>query len=400
MRTKFNVIFCVLLLIMVTIISGCSSTGQSTQQDNSGGTSSDNGTTSSLPDVITLSSYDVGSIGYVQAATFGEVLKSTTGTTLRSIPAGNDVARMSPLMSGEVDFTLTGVGSILAFQGRYEFANEDWGPQNIRTVWMGVGNQSQGINTAADANIMTAYDLKGKRVAYVVGAPSLNLPMEAFLAFANLTWDDVKMVTFPSSAASYDGIIQGQVDAIYAGSTVPKLEELAASKRGYRIATLPHDDKEGWERLQKVAPWLNPLNATLAAGGAATPENPVESASSPYPVLVANADKDADLVYELVKNIHTLYPQYSTQLEALEAWNIENLLRPFAVPYHEGTIRYLKEINVWTEEDDQWNQLLINEYEATREAFDSFIEENKGLSNEELAEKWEEVRNEVIESLQ
>src|SRR5699024_5875881 len=108
-----------------------------------------------LPDVVSMSSYDTGSVGYVQAATFGEELKKATGTSLRSVPADNDVSRLSPLRSGDVDLTLTGVGAILGFQGRYEFANEDWGPQDVRTVWMGIGDQSLGVNTAIDAGIET-----------------------------------------------------------------------------------------------------------------------------------------------------------------------------------------------------------------------------------------------------
>lgn len=387
------------LLILITslFLIACSSSNKT--ETATGDNKENSESNEALPDVVSMSSYDTGSVGYVQAATFGEELKKATGTSLRSVPADNDVSRLSPLRSGDVDLTLTGVGAILGFQGRYEFANEDWGPQDVRTVWMGIGDQSLGVNTATDAGIETVYDLKGKRVAYIVGAPSLNLPMEAYLAFAELSWDDVTKVEFPSTAAAFDALIANQVDAVYAGSTVPKFEELATSSRGYTIAKVPHDDEEGWKRLKEVAPWLEPLNATQAAGNAASTENPVESGASPYPILIAETDKDPNLIYEFSKQIHELYDEYSGELESLEAWHVDRLMLPFSIPYHEGTIRYLEEINVWTEEDDEWNQLLIEEYEATKEAFDQFIEENKDLSEEDLIESWEKEREKVINEI-
>lgn len=392
-------IFLILVIISIFVI-GCNTSndvGSSEEMKTTEETSEEEvNEDSELPDTISMTSYDVGSVGYVQAATFGESLKRATDTTLRSVPADNDVSRLSPLMTDDVDLTLTGVGAILGFQGRFEFANEDWGPQDIRTVWMGIGDQSLGVNTAKDAGIETVHDLEGKRVAYIVGAPSLNLPMEAYLAFANLTWDDVDKIEFPSTAAAFDALIADQVDAVYAGSTVPKFEELASSPRGYSIAKVPHDDEEGWERLKEVAPWLEPLEATQAAGNAASPENPVESGASPYPILVTKTDKDADLIYEFSKQIHELYDEYSAELDSLEAWHIDRLMLPFSIPYHEGTIRYLKEIGVWTEEDDEWNELLIKEHELAKTAFDQMIKENSDLSDEELIELWEEEREQII----
>jgi ABC-type nitrate/sulfonate/bicarbonate transport system substrate-binding protein len=53
------------------------------------------------------------------------------------------------------------------------------------------------VATAKDANINTVADLKGKRVAWVRGSDALNIGVEAVLAFAGLTWDDVVKVEFP-----------------------------------------------------------------------------------------------------------------------------------------------------------------------------------------------------------
>jgi uncharacterized protein len=69
-----------------------------------------------------------------------------------------------------------------------DFANTDWGPQPIRILGAAWGDFNAG-NVAAgdDTGAKTVFDLKGKRIAWVVGAPALNQNMTAFLACANLT---------------------------------------------------------------------------------------------------------------------------------------------------------------------------------------------------------------------
>ena len=56
-------------------------------------------------------------------------------------------------------------------------------------------------------------DLKGKRVAWVKGAPALNVNVTAYLAYAGLTWDDVVKVEFGGFGHSWAGMVNGQVDA-------------------------------------------------------------------------------------------------------------------------------------------------------------------------------------------
>ena len=113
------------------------------------------------------------------------------------LPGKNDVSRNIPLRDGKVPFSANGVGgSYLAQEGVYEFGARDWGPQAVRSLILNNSDALLTIVTAKDANIKTAADFKGKRVAWVVGAPSLNQNITALLAFAGLTWNDVKKVEF------------------------------------------------------------------------------------------------------------------------------------------------------------------------------------------------------------
>ena len=73
--------------------------------------------------------------------------------------------------------------------------------------------------------------MKGKRVAWVVGNPSLNVKVTAYLAFGNLTWDDVEKVEFPSFGSTIQGLLSGQVDAA-SGTVLGGVVRIANSPKG------------------------------------------------------------------------------------------------------------------------------------------------------------------------
>src|SRR5690606_34551188 len=141
-----------------------------------------------LPDTVAWTAYDVGSGGYNQAVAIGNALKSKLQVNLRVLPGKNDVSRNLPLREDKVHFSANGVGgSYLAQEGLDDFGAKDWGPQKLRMLMLNSSDQLLTVVTAKDAGIKTMADLKGKRVAWVTAAPSLNQNITALLAFANLT---------------------------------------------------------------------------------------------------------------------------------------------------------------------------------------------------------------------
>ena len=188
-----------------------------------------------LPTTLTWTAYDVGSGGYNQAVAIGNALKNKYQIDLRVLPGKNDVSRNVPLRDGKVPFSANGVGgSYLAQEGLYEFGARDWGPQPVRSLLLNNSDALLTIVTAKDANIITAKDFKGKRVAWVVGAPSLNQNITALLAFAGLTWNDVQKVEFGGFGQAMDGIVNNQVDAAFSSTISGQAYKIASSPRGIR----------------------------------------------------------------------------------------------------------------------------------------------------------------------
>ena len=213
-----------------------------------------------LPSTLAWTAYDVGSTGYNQAVAISNALKNNLNVSLRVLPGKNDISRMVPLREDRVPFSAMGIATYFAQEGVFEFAAPDWGPQPVRALLASNAEFNQSIGTAADANIGTLQDLKGKRVAYVVGAPAINHNIAALLAFAGLTWDDVERVEFGGYGASIDGVINNQADAVWASTTAGPAYQLESSPRGIHWPPVPHEDQEGWALDRQVWEWVVPFH--------------------------------------------------------------------------------------------------------------------------------------------
>ncbi|WP_372571666.1 TAXI family TRAP transporter solute-binding subunit [Ruegeria jejuensis] len=346
-----------------------------------------------LPDQIAWTAYDVGSAGYNQSVAIGGALKNELGVDLRVLPGKNDISRQIPLRQGRVQFSATGVGgSYLAQEGVFDFASKDWGPQEVRVLMSSNGGALVSMAAAADAGIESMADLKGKRVAWVVGSPALNENVRALLAFANLTFDDVELVEFGGYRASWEGVINGQVDAVNGLSAAGIAFQLEASPRGITWPKVTHSDTAGWERLHAKAPFFVPKMGTAGAG--MSPEDPVEGAGYPIPVLITYAEQDEEMVYSMTKAMVELFPNYEGAAPGINGWALDRQTFDWAVPYHAGAVRYFKEIGAWSDAFEAHNNGLIERQGVLKEAWEAFVAED--VADDEFEAAWMAARNAAL----
>ena len=345
-----------------------------------------------LPDQMAWTAYDTGSSGYNQAVAIGAAMQNATGTNLRVLPGKNDVARMEPLRQGRVPFSAMGVGTYMVQEGVFEFGEERWGPQKVRLVLLNnSGDTGLAVGVAADAGVETYEDLKGKRVAFVKGAPALNVNVEAYLAYAGLGWDDVEVVEFGGYGDSWNGIINDQVDAGFAIMTSGQAFQAEAGPRGLMWPPVDPANEEGLARMQDIAPYYSPctsVNGAVAKGV----EGGIPSACYPYPILMTYDTVDADLVYNVTKAMDVLYPEYENDAPGVNGWAMKFQDFTWVVPYHEGAVRYFKEIGVWPEGADEHNQSLIERQEVLVKAW----EELKAESPDNWTEAWDAKRRQAL----
>jgi len=356
-----------------------------------------------LPGQIAWTAYGTGSAGYNQSVAIGAALKNNLGTDLRVLPGKNDVARTAPLRDGRVQFSATGVGgSFMAQEGVFQFGAEEWGPLPVRVllannggaVGLALGIAAEVCEDVGKPNCegFEYSDLKGKRIAYVRGAPALNVNNEAYLAYGGLTWDDVEIVEFGGFGASWAGVVNGEVDGAFASTNSGRAYEAETGPRGLYWPPIDPNNTEGLERMKSVAPFFAPMTATVGATIDGTGGTP--TAGYAYPVLVAMADQDADLVYNMTKAMVELFPDYDGNAPGIGGWSKDKLDFQWVAPYHEGAIRYWKEIGVWSDEAQAHNDNLVARQETLQKAW----AELKEADPENWEEAWDAKRREALKA--
>ena len=347
-----------------------------------------------LPGQIAWTAYGTGSAGYNQSVAIGSALKSAAGVDLRVLPGKNDIARTEPLRQGKVHFSATGVGgSFMAQEGAFSFGKPNWGPQSVRVLLANNGGAiNLAVGVAGDIGVKEYADLKGKRVAWVKGAPALNVNTTAYLAYAGLTWDDVVKVEFGGFGDSWKGLVNNQVDAAFASTNSGKAYEAAASPRGLVWPKIHHDNKEGIARMQAIAPFFTPNKAKVGAnidGG-----EPYEGAGYAYPVLVAMQAQDGDLVYNMTKAMVELFDQYDGKAPGIGGWALAKQNYEWVVPFHDGAIRYYKEIGTWNDAAQAHNDRLIERQKALAATWADL--KGQGIGDDVWDAAWSEARRKTL----
>ncbi len=348
-----------------------------------------------LPKTMAWTAYGTNSSGYAQAVAIGGMLQKQYGTSVRILPGDNDVSRMTPLKNGRVQLCACGIASYYGAEGVLMFANRDWGPQPLRVLTTSSATFALSLAVAGDLGVKTPADLKGKRIAYIRGDDALNKGTEAFLAFGGLTWDDVTRVDYPGYARSFDGIIAGDVDASFTTTVTPPAQQLASSPRGVTWPVLDPNDEAGWQRMKAVAPYFQPLKATSGAGGI-SPDTPVDSASYPYPIVVANADLDDNTAYGLVKALQDNYDSYKDSAPGAAGYAADNQDMTWVVPFHDAVVEYYKEIGTWTEEMQAHQDQLIKRQTLLLDTWKTFMAGDTPKDEEAFAAAWMKTRADAL----
>lgn len=326
---------------------------------------------SALPRTMTWSAYNLGTTGYSQAVGIGKMLKDRYGVSLRVIPGKNDVSRLLPLVKGRVQLSANGVATFFAQEGVFQFAQRTWGPLPLRLLMVSNGDSNQALAVAADTGITSFSQLRGKRVPFVRGAPSLNVSTEAFLACGGLTWEDVERVEFPGYVAMWNGIVNNQIDAAYATTVSGTTRKLEASPRGIFWPPAKHADSACWAGIERVAPYF--LQHIATRGAMISANSPHEGGTYPYPLLTGLDSTDPDMAEALVMALHTHYDDYKDADPGSVGWAIDRQVFDWVVPFHEGAVRAYRQLGVWTDVHEQHNNQLLQRQRVLADAWQAFI---------------------------
>jgi uncharacterized protein len=284
-----------------------------------------------------------GSFTHSAGSAIAKVIVEKIGLKATVQPGG--VRSFSAISGGLAEFSLANSSDLqLAALGVEEY--QDQGPQpNVRMaatlmpMWVA-------LHVRKDSNIRSIKDLKGKRVPSGFHAQkAIHRSIEAHLANAGLTYNDVKQVPTPNAARGAEDFGNGKTDALFFALGSAAVMEVATKVGGLRV--LPLDDSpEAIARMQKV-------NAQLYVSEV-MPGPTMEGVTGPTKVgtqdtvIYTHVKVSDDLVYKVVKAIYENREDLVATFAAFRTFTLKRMPMPVKdVDFHPGAIKFYKEVGLW-----------------------------------------------------
>ena len=349
-----------------------------------------------LPSIIGIATIGLGTASHTATVAYAPVLEKFLGVPVRTLPSDSTKVSFSQIREKKALFAALSTSSLgVALQGEHPYNAEGWGPQKLALAWMGYDGPF-GFVVRGDSPIKSIKDLKGKKIAWYLASPAWMLGAEGVLRFGGLTLKDVELVRLGSYAACARAVVEGKADADYVSSVSAVTFEIAESPSGIRFLPMPLEDKEGWARYNE----LNPLIAWGICEKGVKVARGIPMANH----IFCNAtylDVDTEHIYHVARFFGEAYDQYKdlhNENRDMSLKKMRALLDSRGLPVHPGTIKYLKEKNLWTVEDDKWNQEYLENITRYEKAWIAALKEAKAkgikveLNNETWVKLWNDHR--------
>jgi TRAP transporter TAXI family solute receptor len=260
------------------------------------------------------------------------ILQAQAASAVIAVNAGTGEFGMGN--SHDTTFYVTGTGE---YEGQGPHRNiRNIGPLSIYRV---------ALHVRADSSMKTIKDLKGKRVSGGFNAQkAIGRIIEAHLANAGLTYDDVQKVLAPNVSSSANDFIAGKTDVLFFALGSAAVKQAAATVGGLRVLAID-DTPEARERMEKVLPGSYVLNVK--------PGPNIEGVSEPTNIVAfdmqffTNKDVPDAVVYTVTKVLHENKEALVQAFRPMSMFDPKNFAKPLKdVPFHPGAEKYYKEVGL------------------------------------------------------
>ena len=334
----------------------------------------------------------VGTANHSLAVAWTAEFSASTGARARVLPAPTGYARTEWLNTGEGRLSLYQPSDYFDQMDAVEgYATRTGGPTDTRVININLVT-AWGYMVRGDSPIKTITDFKpGTKVAFYSGSSFLIAGIDALLAYAGLTRKDVQLVEIGSYSANTNVVVEGRADITFTSPISGPSYQAEAGPHGIRWLEIPSRDKNpaAYDRYRKMQPGY--ILQKTEAGVKSSIGLQMDHA---YQSNHVKAEEDAEFVYQLVKWMDVNHDKYKGKFTHARMMTIANLVvyleRGALEPLHEGTIRYLKEKNLWKPAYQQRQDKLVALAKQRAAGYRAALEAatEKGLSTVPGDKEW------------
>ena len=243
------------------------------------------------------------------------------------------------LAKGELEFALANA-AISYFAVRGEGA---WkGEQPIRVVMTLAPNVALFI-TSQSSGVKKLSDLKGKRVAVGPAGAGFEYFLEPILGAHSISYQDFSPL-HNTQAGAVDMLADGSAAAAFLGGAVPT-SSITRASASQNIFFIPFDDTAKQELFESY-PFFNAV--VIPSGTYRGQDEPFQGMNVGAMHLITAANLDAETVYQFTKILYEQRAEVVKTHPAGKAINPKNVVKDTGTPFHAGSIRYYKEIGIWS----------------------------------------------------
>ena len=325
-----------------------------------------------LPRLLVIGTPGTSSGSFASTNGWAPVLKDQTGANARIVPEDSEAQRyrrltdrrdiqISSVASAEIRSQTEGVGAYAGIK-----------PVAQRVIWHH-NDTPWGFVVSGESDLESMDDLKQDGIRVAVGAfspPMITAARKALPAYLGLSEEEAEeMITYVPASSYVENcrsVVEGKADVAYCATVSSVLAEMEGAPGGIRWLDMDQSNKEAWDAYLAHRPMTVPVTINM---GVSTAKG-VDGLTSNFLYSVP-ADADDEFAYDMAKWFHKAYDDYKGSHPLSSRMSMEvfrDYLDTSPLPVHEGTVRYLKEIGEWTEEDDAWNQAAIEKMDAWIEA--------------------------------
>ncbi len=320
-----------------------------------------------MPDTVRVMAGGTGGTQYILGTAIAPTLEKYLKIPVRVMPLEVIRERFVFFKDLKVDIGVESFSNqAQAMEGFDAFAAD--GPQEMRQMWY-IFDAPCGYIVRADSDIKVPADIKGKRVAWPVFSSSMAAGTNALIEMAGLKKEDVTMVPCSDITALYKSVGEMKSDISFAVLTSSATFEVEAMPHGVRV--IPINDKDFLTFL-KYTPIS--LHKVLGYEGIKSSQG-VWGATSLYGIMAHSIVPD-ELVYQVTKILWEKFDEYKGVQSYLKYGTQQaqkDFIKTMAMPYHPGTIKFFKEIGVWTAADDTSNYQCLAKEKLFQSAWETAL---------------------------